>query len=72
MDNMSLILSKLDEIAKKLNNDYTVDSKPVIKNIDMLGRITIPKSIRLKHNIEDGGAAKVYESGNKIIIEIVK
>ena len=70
MDN--LILEKLDLIIDKLNNDYTIDSKPVIKNIDMLGRITIPKSIRLKHNIEDGGAAKVYESGNKIIIEIVK
>ena len=68
----NLILEKLDLIIDKLNNDYTIDSKPVIKNIDMLGRITIPKSIRLKHNIEDGGAAKVYESGNKIIIEIVK
>ena len=68
----NLILEKLDLIIDKLNNDYTIDSKPVIKNIDMLGRITIPKSIRLKHNIEDGGAAKIYESGNKIIIEIVE
>lgn len=70
MDN--LILEKLDLIIDKLNNDYAVDSKPVMKNIDMLGRITIPKPIRLKYNIEDGGAAKVYESGNKIIIEIIE
>ena len=69
MDNIN---EKLDLIINKLDNNYSVDSKPIVKNIDVLGRITIPKSIRLKYNIENGAAAKVYESGNKIIIEILE
>ena len=68
---MDSINEKLDLILEKLSQNYNIDSKPVIKNIDILGRITIPKPIRLKYGIEDGGAAKVYESGNKIIIEII-
>ena len=66
-----LILNKLDTIINKLDNNYAVDSKPIVKNIDMLGRITIPKPISLKYGIEEGGSAKIYESGNKIIIEII-
>ena len=67
------IIDKLDLILEKLNSEnFCAGEKPIVKNIDMLGRITIPKSIRVKYGIEDGGSAKLYESGNKIIIEIIK
>lgn len=68
------IINKLDLILEKLDSENFCAGaeKPIVKNIDMLGRITIPKSIRVKYGIEDGGSAKLYESGNKIIIEIIK
>ena len=73
-EKLQLILDKIDYIKDALEGNITQfnDSNAVIKNIDALGRITIPKAIRRKFGIEDGAAAKVYELNNKIIIEIVK
>jgi len=70
------ILNKLTQIEnqlKELTNNYNeAPEKATIKNIDILGRVTVPKSIRKKYEIEDGGAAKVYEQNGKIIMEILK
>lgn len=68
------IIKKLDFIKNfQVEEDYTTDaSNMVVKNIDTLGRITIPKNIRRNFDLLDGGAARVYESNGKIIIEPIK
>ncbi len=68
------IIKKLDSIKNiQIEENYTIDaSKMVIKNIDTLGRITIPKNIRRNFDLLDGGAARIYESNGKIIIEPIK
>ena len=72
------IIKKLDFIKNFIKNiqvteDYNIDtSNMVIKNIDTLGRITIPKNIRRNFELLDGGAARVYENNCKIIIEPIK
>lgn len=80
MDVNELIINKLNDIEKaikELKNESAANCGDIQgatnKNIDVLGRITIPKSIRRKYQIEDGAAAKVYDDNNgKIIIEILK
>lgn len=80
MDINELIINKLNNIEKAIKE---LKAEPAAncgniqdatnKNIDVLGRITIPKSIRRKYQIEDGATAKVYDDNNgKIIIEILK
>lgn len=68
------IIKKLDFIKNiQVAEDYNIDtSNMVIKNIDTLGRITIPKNIRRNFELLDGGAARVYENNGKIIIEPIK
>lgn len=39
------------------------------RRIDQLGRVVIPKEIREKLNLKTGSAVKIFEEGQKIIIE---
>lgn len=43
-----------------------------VKNIDSLGRVTIPKNIRRDLDIQDGAEVGISYQGNKIILEILK
>lgn len=41
----------------------------VIRKVDELGRIVIPKEIRTRFQIEEGTDLEIYIQGNKIILQ---
>ena len=43
-------------------------STGIIRNVDELGRIVIPKEIRKKLNIESSDPVEIYVEGEKIIL----
>lgn len=73
-EKLQLILNEVEYIKNAIESNSTDfnNRDSVVKKIDNLGRITIPKAIRRQFKIEDGGAAKIYENNGKIIIEITK
>lgn len=67
------IEEKIDKILEILQNNKSNQSlNSQIKNIDVLGRVTIPKNIRRDLDIQDGAEVAVYTDNNKIILEILK
>ena len=43
-------------------------STGIVRNVDELGRIVIPKEIRLKMNIRSSDPIEIYVEDNKIIL----
>lgn len=43
-------------------------STGVVRNIDELGRIVVPKEVRRKMGINNGDAVEIYVEGDKIIL----
>lgn len=43
-------------------------STGIVRNVDELGRIVIPKEMRLKMNIRSSDPIEIYVEGNKIIL----
>ncbi len=54
---------------KWINNGDIYMTKKVI--LDDRGRITIPKSIREKHNLIPGEKFEIIDESNKIILKII-
>lgn len=44
-------------------------STGIIRKVDELGRVTIPKEIRDTNEIEEGTPIEIFVDGNKIILE---
>lgn len=44
----------------------------IIRRVDDLGRIVIPKEIRHKLNVREGSPMEMYLDGNKLVIERYK
>ena len=42
--------------------------KGIIRKIDELGRLVIPKEIRNVHNISDGDSVEILSDGNRITV----
>ena len=42
-------------------------STGIIRNVDELGRIVIPKEVRKNFKIEEGSLLEIYTSGNSIV-----
>lgn len=42
----------------------------IVRTIDDLGRIVIPREIRLKLNIKEGDPLEIYTDGNKLYFEL--
>lgn len=45
-------------------------STGIVRNIDALGRIVLPKELRGKFGIESGTALEIYVEGEKIILKV--
>ncbi len=43
-------------------------STGIVRNVDELGRIVIPKEMRLKMNIRSSDPIEIYVEGNRIIL----
>ncbi len=43
-------------------------SKGIVRNIDELGRIVIPKEMRKAHGISNGSPVEIISDGEKIIV----
>ena len=44
-------------------------STGIIRNVDELGRIVIPKEVRKNFKIEEGSLLEIYTSGNSIVLK---
>ena len=41
----------------------------IVRNVDDLGRVVVPKELRRRMGIENGDAVEIYGEENRIIIE---
>ena len=61
-----LIIEKQKAIAFKKGEK--MKSTGIVRNVDELGRIVIPKEMRTKMNISNSDPVEIYVEGDKIIL----
>jgi AbrB family looped-hinge helix DNA binding protein len=65
------IETKLDTLVKQ-EKAKEIDRTYFARSVDNLGRMVIPKDLRNKMGIRVHDTLKVYQEGNRIVIEIEK
>ena len=59
-------------IARREGESQMEKSTGIVRNVDDLGRIVLPKEIRKKLNIKEGTPMEVFTNGQKIILQKYK
>lgn len=69
MKQQLIVNTECQKIYKNERGKSIMRSIGIVRKLDNLGRIVIPKELRNKMDIEEGTGLEIYTEGNKIILQ---